>query len=56
MKTDNTMICDFPGCKSDDIEYTLDVWFNDRQSVLCMYWCGNHVPVDAVKIDWDNGE
>jgi hypothetical protein len=53
MKTDNTMICDFPGCESDDIEYTSDMWFHNRDSVLCMYWCNNHVPVDAIKIDWD---
>jgi hypothetical protein len=53
MKTDNTMICDFPGCISDDIEYSLDMYFNNRESVLCTYWCSNHVPVDAIKLDWD---
>jgi hypothetical protein len=53
MKTDNAIICAFPGCVSDDVEYTLDMWFNNHESVLCMYWCSNHVPVDAVKINWE---
>jgi hypothetical protein len=54
MKTDRMIICDFPGCESDEIEYSMDIWFNNKQSILVTYWCKNHVPDGADKIEEEN--